>query len=145
MLRSSPLRQGAGRTGTITRTGTINNNIEAMPRITEITMGYSSGILKDRVKILKRVTVSDGFGRGGSVEWHTICSVWADVTWSRGVKAMREGALDAYDSVMVRMRWHNDITRDCRLEHDGKVYEIESLNSSKQRNEVQITAHEILI
>ena len=92
---------------------------------------------------MKRSSAADSFGAGGSVTWTEVGQVWANVTWSRGVKAMREGALDAYDVVMIRMRWRDDITRDWRIAHQGKTYEIESLHSSREKNEVQITAHEV--
>ena len=106
-------------------------------------MAYTTGMLNTRVALMKRSSVADSFGAGGAVSWTEVSKAWANVTWSRGVKAMREGALDAYDVVMIRMRWRGDITRDWRIVHDGKTYEIESLHSSREKNEVQITAHEI--
>ena len=70
--------------------------------------------------------------------------VWADVTWSKGVKALREGALDAYDTVLIRMRWNNIVKRDSRLQYDGVTYQIQSLHADKQDNTIQITATEVI-
>lgn len=106
----------------------------------------SSGMRDKRVKILKKVETDGGrFGRGASAPtWHALYTVWANVTFSRGTKALRHGALDAYDVIMVRTYYLKNFTRDCRLEYDGKQWEIESFNRDYQRNEVQLTAHEVI-
>lgn len=106
----------------------------------------SSGMRDKRVRIFKK-TESDGgkFGRGAAAPtWNPVFTVWANVSFSRGTKAMRHGALDAYDVIMVRMNYVNCITRDCRLEYDGRMWEIESFNRDYQRNEIQVTAHEVI-
>ena len=56
---------------------------------------------------------------------------------------MRHGALDAYDVIMVRCHYIKRATRDCRLQYDGRTWEIESFNSDYRQNELQITAHEV--
>ena len=107
-------------------------------------MGYSTGMMKYRVQVAKRATdESASFGKSGQPKYEILGTFWMGETFNKGVKAMREGALDAYDVVMIRMRWRDDITRDWRIVHDGKTYEIESLHSSREKNEVQITAHEV--
>ena len=60
------------------------------------------------------------------------------------MKALREGALDAYDTVIIRMRWNNVVTRDSRLECEGVTYQIQSLHADRQDNTIQITATEII-
>lgn len=104
-------------------------------------MGYTSDILKDRVTILNK-KVSTGFGETTSYE--PVGCVHANVTWSKGVKALREGALDAYDTVLIRMRWNSIVTRDSRLECQGVTYQIQSLHADRQENTIQITATEIV-
>lgn len=104
-------------------------------------MAYSSGILKNRVTILNK-KVSTEFG--ATTEYEPAACVWADVTWSKGTKSLREGALDAYDTVMVRMRWNNIVTRESRLQFDGDTYQIQSLHRDHQDNTIQITATEII-
>lgn len=104
-------------------------------------MAYSTGILKHRVTILNKV-VATGFGE--TTDYESAGTVWADVTWSKGVKALREGALDAYDTVMVRMRYNTIVSRDSRLQYGGATYQIQSLHADYQDNIIQITATEII-
>lgn len=56
---------------------------------------------------------------------------------------MREGAVDAYDTVMFRMRYHAEIDRWCLIQYHGKWYQIQSFNEDFQTNEIQITAKEM--
>lgn len=104
-------------------------------------MAYTSGILKYRVTILNK-QVASGFGE--TTSYQPVATVWADVTWSKGVKALREGALDAYDTIMVRMRYNTVVSRDSRLQHDGVMYQIQSLHRDYQDNTIQITATEVV-
>jgi SPP1 family predicted phage head-tail adaptor len=104
-------------------------------------MGYSSGMLKYRVTILNK-QVASGFGE--TTSYQPAATVWADVTWSKGAKALREGALDAYDTVLIRMRYNDVVTRDSRLQHGGVTYQIQSLHADRQANTIQITATEIV-
>ena len=57
---------------------------------------------------------------------------------------MRDGALDAYDTVMVRTRWRDDLTRNSCLGIDGVVYQIQSYHADYQANTIQITAIETI-
>ena len=98
-------------------------------------------MLKYRVTILNK-QVASGFGE--TTSYQPAATVWADVTWSKGVKALREGALDAYDTVLIRMRWNNIVTRESRLQCDGVTYQIQSLHADRQENTIQITATEMV-
>lgn len=104
-------------------------------------MPYSSDILRYRVTILNK-QVASGFGE--TTSYQPAVTVWADITWSKGVKALREGALDAYDTVLIRMRYNDVVTRDSRLQHGGVTYQIQSLHADRQANTIQITATEIV-
>lgn len=104
-------------------------------------MGYSSGFLKHHVTILNKVTATK-FGE--TTRYEKAAEVHADVSWSKGVKALREGSLDAYDTVLIRMRWNNIVTRESRLECDGRTYQIQSLHADRQDNIIQITATEVI-
>lgn len=105
-------------------------------------MAYSTGILSNRVDILNKVA-SEQKAFGETTTYEKVATVWADVTWSKGVKSLREGALDAYDTVLIRMRWNDKVTRDSRLVHGGKTYQIQSFHEDHQQNIIQITATEI--
>jgi len=108
-------------------------------------MAYSSGMLKNRVEILTRQrATSGGRGRGsGEPVFETAACVWAAVTWTKGARPMQEGALEAYDVVMIRMRWNDIVNRDCRLRSGGKTYQILQLQEDRQDNQIQIIAQEI--
>ena len=104
-------------------------------------MAYSSGILKHRVTILNK-QVSAEFGETTSYQSAGI--VWADITWTKGVKRLAEASLDAQDQVVIRMRWNNIVTRDSQLQCEGVTYQIQSLHADRQANTIQITATEII-
>ena len=104
-------------------------------------MAYQAGLLKYRVGILNKQVATEF---GATTDYVLAETVWADLTWSKGVKSLREGALDAYDTVMIRMRWTPTVSRDSRLQHDGVTYQIQSLHRDYQSNIVQITATEII-
>ena len=106
----------------------------------------SSGLRDKRVTLLRKVETDGGrFGRGASAPaWEEHRTVWANVTFARGTKALRHGALDAYDVIMVRTLYVAGASRSMRLRYDGRVYEIESFNSDRTTNDLQITAHEVI-
>lgn len=107
-------------------------------------MSYSTGMMSKRVAVLSRMAARDGeFGRSSSGLAYIVSQVvWASVDFVRGLKALREGSMDAYDTVMFRLRWNPSVTRESLLWHGGHVYEIQQLNAERQRNQLQITAQE---
>jgi head-tail adaptor len=106
-------------------------------------MGYSAGFLNHLVAILNKKSPSErAFGE--TTEYENVACVHANLTWNKGVKALREGALDSYDVVIFRMRWNNVVTRDSRLECEGVTYQIQSLHADRREDTIQITATEII-
>ena len=106
-------------------------------------MGYSTGLLNSRVTILNKVDPSQqGFGE--TTRYEAAACVWANVTWKKGQKSLNEGAMDNQDTVMIRMRYNDIVSRDSRLEHDGTTYQIQSMHRDRQENTIQITATEII-
>lgn len=106
-------------------------------------MAYSTGLLRHRVTILNKVRPTQG-DFGETTRYAEAATVWADLTWSKGTKALRECALDAYDTVLVRMRYNTIVSRDSRLQHDGVTYQIQSMHRDYQDNTIQITATEVI-
>lgn len=107
-------------------------------------MPYSSGFLKDRVTIAKRADDSGNtFGKANHPKYEQLGVFWANASFSKGVKAMHEGAMDAYDTVMFRLRYHGCIDRWCVIKHDGVWYQIQSFHADQHSNEIQITAQEM--
>ena len=107
-------------------------------------MAYSAGMLNKRIKIARRVAAEMGaFGKNSAGQkYELLGTFWANETWSKGVKALHEGALDAYDTVMFRMRFTKDVDRWCLIQYNGRWYEIQSLNEDYHDNQLQITAIE---
>ena len=108
-------------------------------------MAYSSGMMNKRIKIAKRVDSAGGdFGRSSGGNKYTILGeFWASEKFDKGMKSLREGAVDAYDIVMFRMYYHAGIDRWCLIQYQGRWYQIKSFNESYQDNEIQITATEM--
>ena len=104
-------------------------------------MAYESGFLYNRVTI-KNKTAGTGFG--DTTAYIAVGTVWANVSFSKGMKALREGALDAYDTVIIRMRYNPIVQRDSHIVHDGVEYQIQSFHRNHRENIVQITAVEVV-
>ena len=111
-------------------------------------MAYSTGILRNRVTILNRTEAQQGkFGLDSSgVEFETVGTVWAEVTWVRGKQAMNVGALDVYGVIMVRMRWNSIVNDRSRVQYDGKTYQIlgDTFHAQRQDNTIQFHAQLIV-
>ena len=95
------------------------------------------------VAILKKKD-ADKLEFGEKTEYEQVACVHANLTWKKGQKALNEGALDAQDTVMFRMRWNSIVTRDSRLQCEGVTYQIQSLHADRQDDTLQITATEII-
>lgn len=107
-------------------------------------MAYSTGMISKRVTVAKRATVDDAtFGKAGQPKYEILGTFWMAEDFNRGTKSLREGAFDAYDTVMFRCRFNKDIDRWCLLQYHGKWYQIQSFNESYQENQIQITAIEL--
>ena len=108
-------------------------------------MAYSTGMMNKRVTVAKRAETQDTtFGGSSNVTKYTLLGTfWMAKDFNRGVKSLREGAYDAYDTVMFRMRYNKGIDRWCLLQYMGKWYQITSCNEDYQDNQIQITAVEM--
>ena len=108
-------------------------------------MSYSTGMMNKRIKIAKRVDSEGGsFGRSsGGQKYAMLGEFWAAESFNKGVKSMREGAVDAYDPVMFRMRYNAEIDRWCLIQYQGRWYQIQSFNEDYQENQIQMTAIEM--
>ena len=108
-------------------------------------MAYSSGFLNSRIQVMQKIQKKGAMGvNSAQASYEPVCCLWANVAWSKGMKSMREGALDAYDTVMIRTRWAPELTRDKFIEHEGTMYQIMSLKGDRRANEIQIVATEII-
>ena len=97
-----------------------------------------------RVKVAKRAdNTEDSFGKAGQPKYEILGTFWMSETFNKGVKSLREGAMDAYDTVMFRCRFNKDIDRWCLLKFNGKWYQITSLQDDYQDNQMQMLATEM--
>lgn len=106
---------------------------------------YEAGWMDDRVTVMNRRLASSGaFGRTGG-EYQDGATYWANVTQTKGMQSLREGTMDAYYQIMVRMRWHADIDADTRLRWNGKVWQQTTPPMiNKKADEIQIVAQEVM-
>ena len=108
--------------------------------------GFTSGMRNHRVTILNKVAQTEkafgektGYKRDGSLQ--------SSYEFNKGTRALREGALDSYDTVIFRMNFSaniaKSITRESLIEMNGKIYQIQSLNSDYHENKIIIRATEM--
>ena len=101
-------------------------------------------MMNKRVLVAKRAAEdSTTFGKSGQPKYEILGTYWMGETFTKGVKAMHEGALDAYDTVMFRCRFVRQLDRWCLLQYRGKWYQITSFNEEYQENQIQMTAVEL--
>lgn len=112
-------------------------------------MAYSTGLLRHQIDIYNRKQQTSGaFGIDtNGIEWEmTACGIWASVEWQKGKSALREGAIDAYGVVLVRMRWMFDINMRSRISYENQMYQIlpETFHEDKYENTIQFLAQIII-
>ena len=101
-------------------------------------------MLNKRIRIAKRAEEQgSNFGKSGQPQYSWLGWFWANESFSKGVKALQEGALDAYDTVMFRLRYTPCIDRWCLIRLNGTWYQILSFNADEHDNQIQITAQEM--
>ena len=94
----------------------------------------------------KQATSSKWGKDGEGVEWEASQPIRADVTWAKGVRALNQGALDAYGVIEVRMYWNNVVNMRSRIIYDGQTYNIlpETFHADHMENTIQFHAQVIL-
>jgi len=105
--------------------------------------GFTASMRQRRITILEVVQSKDSFG--DTTTYRRAGKVFSSYKFNKGTKALREGALDAYNTVMFQLNFSSNlnITRDSLIEYRGKVYQIMSLNDDYQENKIVITATEM--
>lgn len=110
---------------------------------------YSTGMLDKTIDILNRKAATFGkFGldSDGPEYEVTFKGYPADVTWSKGKRALNEGAIDAYGVVEVRMRFYEGINMRSRIVYLDQVYQIlpETFHPDFQANTIQFLAQLVI-
>lgn len=107
-------------------------------------MAYTTGMMNKRVTVARRKSDAEiSFSKSGQPKYEILGTFWMAEDFNKGVKSLREGAYDAYDTVMFRCRFNKHLDRWCLLKYNGKWYQIQSFNESYQENQIQITAIEL--
>ena len=103
-------------------------------------------MLGKRVKVAKRASDEGAsFGKSGQPKYEWVRqegdhAFWCGVSFDKGMKSLREGALDSYMTEMFRFRHHANMDEWCLLQYQGKWFQIQSFNEDFQDNTIQITA-----
>lgn len=110
---------------------------------------YSTGMLDKVIDILNRKAATFGkFGldSAGAEYEVTFKDFPVDVTWSKGKRALNEGAIDAYGVIEVRMRYYEGINMRSRISWNGQVYQIlpETFHPDFQANTIQFLAQLVI-
>lgn len=89
-------------------------------------MVFSSGFLYEMIQVQNRKAAQGSeFGvDGNGIEWEDGDILHANVSFSKGQRALNAGAVDAYAYKNVRMRWTNKITMRSRVKYQGNIYQI---------------------
>lgn len=98
--------------------------------------------LTDRITILAPRTDRDAYG-AQQTAYIPLRKVWANVKFSKGSRALDSGEMWMQNSIVVTTRIHKELTEYCRLEWDGKTYQIDSYNRSRTDGSITITASKI--
>ena len=106
-------------------------------------MPYSTDILRHRVTFYDPVPIEDDYGR--NIVWKKVATYWCDFTGTKGVAALAEGAVAAYEQRLVRTRYHADLNGDMRCSCGGKFYQIkkETFLDDPLLNTIQFTCQSI--
>jgi hypothetical protein len=107
--------------------------------------GYDAGMRSKRITIARRAETTGGqfSQRSAGQKYEVIGAFWAAEDFTKGVKPLHNGVVDAYDIVMFRMNWYPGIDRWCIIQYDGTWYQIKSFDGSRKNNTIQITAQEM--
>ena len=107
-------------------------------------IGFEAGMRPYRVTILNKIAPTEkAFGE--KTGYRREGSLWSSYKFNKGTKALREGALDAYDTVVFQMNFSSNvkITRESLIECQGKIFQIQSLNDDHRENKIVVTATEM--
>lgn len=110
--------------------------------------GYDAGMRRHRVTVLNRTTATAGpYGSDSAgIQWEQAGEVWASVDWQKGKSAMREGSLDVYAVVIVRMNWNDFTTSRSRIVYEDQTYKIlgDTFHSDHYSNTIQFHAQMVI-
>lgn len=94
-----------------------------------------AGLLRHRVTIQEEQVTEDDWGQPVQT-WVDHVSVWADVRDLRGREFIEARAAPGGEiTTQIRIRYRDDVTRLMRVQHDGRILEIEAVVEPTGRRE----------
>lgn len=106
--------------------------------------GYSAGMRYKTITIYNRTAATTGtYGvDSDGATWQLGSTIHAAVDFVRGIRAMKEGALDVYGVVMVRCNYTTELNPRSRIQYNGQMYQIlgETFHAEYRDNTIQFHA-----
>lgn len=100
----------------------------------------SLGKMRHRVDVQSLERTSDGAG-GSSTSWTTVLSAWASITPTGGREYIRGMQISSEVTHIIQMRYSDKVNTNCRISHDGKLYNITRvLNIDEREKYIEIQA-----
>jgi SPP1 family predicted phage head-tail adaptor len=114
----------------------------------------AAGPLRNRVTLQSPVTTLDDYGHrrtndsGSSTSaWTTVATVWGAIEPISGAELQAALAMQSITTHKIRVRYSSTlaaINNTWRVTHGGKVYQIDSVMNTMERNrEIHMRAHEV--
>ena len=102
-------------------------------------------MLNKRIEIYRRASEQEStFGKSGQPKYEKVGTFWAAESHVKGMKTLQEGAFDAYDKVMFRLRYTPCIDRWSIVLFRGRWFQILDFKDDPQDNTIQIIAQEMV-
>lgn len=102
-------------------------------------------MLNKCIQIYRRATEQEStFGKSGQPKYELVGTFWAAESHVKGMKTLQEGAFDAYDKVMFRLRYTDCADRWCVILFRGRWYKIVDYKDDPQVNTIQILSQEMV-
>lgn len=102
----------------------------------------ASGTLKDRIIFLRTEVSQNSIGEQ-TTSWEEALRCWANVKYQKGWRDMANGEVWMPNTIIVTIRWRDNVNERMRIRWDGQDYYISAFNRSRDTGSITITATKI--
>lgn len=102
----------------------------------------ASGTLKDRIIFLSTEVSQNSIGEQ-TPRWEEALRCWANVKYQKGWRDMANGEVWMPNTIIVTIRWRDNVDERMRIRWDGQDYYISAFNRSRDAGSITITATKI--
>lgn len=102
----------------------------------------ASGTLKDRISFLRTEVTQNSIGEQ-TTSWEEALRCWANVKYQKGWRDMANGEVWMPNTIIVTIRWRDNVDERMRIRWDGQDYYISAFNRSRDAGSITITATKI--